>query len=181
MSNPKALPPITTVTEVASSSLASSSPSIQRTAPIPASGTLLSPTSQSFFEAISSKIRSRSRSSAAKHLDPGSSSFEARPPNPRKSRSRSPNTALTRAAAQNQPRPAAMPIQPSSRAVPVRMDSPTSTYTCASMKRQSSSGSERSEWEKMTYGRHSSDWLFEGWSLTGSVKKVWSRGDSTSN
>jgi len=51
----------------------------------------------------------------------------------------------------------------------------------AQMKQSSSfsSSSERSEWERLSYGRHGDDWIFGGLSITNSVKHLFHKKESS--
>ncbi|KAK3079145.1 hypothetical protein LTS18_005623 [Coniosporium uncinatum] len=111
-----------------------------------------SPTERSFFGAITQSVR-RDRSSSP------SRGRIAR------DRSRSPRPALQ---TQQSTRPAASPIQPNS----IQTDAPEKA------KRVSSMGSSGSDFEKFSYGRHSNDWLFNGFSVRDTFKGVLDRKDS---
>jgi hypothetical protein len=149
--DPPMPPPIRTNTVGSQKSQSSSGQTSPPYSPSsPGARTTASPTEESFFGAISARIRGRSRSRSR-----GATS---------RKRSKSPMVMPPEQAPYSQRHPSTTsPISPSRpTAEPVQGGRPSIQNTG----RRSTSGSD--PWK----GRHSNDWLFNGYSLTASAKEL---------
>ncbi|KAF2663943.1 hypothetical protein BT63DRAFT_430190 [Microthyrium microscopicum] len=131
-----------------------------------------SPTSKSFFGAISTKFN-KTRSRSPSPAPPQANTPRATTPKPRNSRTvsqqitsstpMSPTSTMTSYHASRQ-------FSSDSTATAVSIDSPTrDSFSAPSPKRTDSS---QSNFQRMSYGRHSGDWLFGGASFTNAMKKT---------
>jgi hypothetical protein len=146
-----------------------------------------STTSNNFFGAITNKLRSRSRSPTP---TPTHAATEPAPPSPR--REVTPTPKMTHA--DTMPQPQRSFSSGSSETAVSRDDE----FTPSGPNKRSST--DRSEFQRMTYGRHSGDvslnhalidiaahannvaqWLFNGFSVTNTVKKVVGKNKKSSN